>query len=94
MTEEKYLITTKQIDVLRCINDFVVKNGYCPSYRDMCAGTGIKSTSTVKYIVDFLAEAGYIKRPAGRAFRSVAITDSGIYCLQENFGWETTQATI
>lgn len=56
------------------VYDFLVKkmkNGIPPTVREICNGTGIKSTSTVHAILGVLEEQGYILRDAkySRAIR-------------------------
>lgn len=54
-------LTEKQRDVY----NFLVKqmaDGFPPSVREICAATGIKSTSTVHAILSALEEEGYIVR--------------------------------
>ena len=67
---EKAPLTPKQ----EAVYNFLVKkmqNGIPPSVREICAATGIKSTSTVHAILGVLEEQGYILRDAkySRAIR-------------------------
>lgn len=67
---EKAPLTPKQ----EAVYNFLVKkmqNGIPPSVREICAATGIKSTSTVHAILGALEEQGYILRDAkySRAIR-------------------------
>ncbi len=67
---EKAPLTAKQ----EAVYNFLVKkmqNGIPPSVREICAATGIKSTSTVHAILGVLEEQGYILRDAkySRAIR-------------------------
>ena len=50
----------------------MLSKGVPPSVREICAGTGIKSTSTVHAILGALEENGYIERDA-RNSRSIRI---------------------
>ena len=64
-------LTEKQLKVY----NFLVKamgKGIPPSVREICAETGIKSTSTVHGILNYLEETGYIERQAGNS-RSIRI---------------------
>ncbi len=57
----KPTLTEKQSEVY----NFLVKemsNGFPPTVREICAATGIKSTSTVHGILSVLEEGGYIVR--------------------------------
>lgn len=67
---EKAPLTAKQ----EAVYNFLVKkmqNGIPPTVREICAATGIKSTSTVHAILNVLEEQGYILRDAkySRAIR-------------------------
>ncbi|MDO4608348.1 MAG: transcriptional repressor LexA [Clostridia bacterium] len=60
---EKAALTPKQ----EAVYNFLVKkmqNGIPPTVREICAATGIKSTSTVHTILNVLEEYGYITRDA------------------------------
>ena len=37
--------------ILDVIRDYTEKNGYAPSYREICARTDITSTSMVKHVI-------------------------------------------
>lgn len=67
---DKSPLTPKQ----EAVYNFLVKkmqNGIPPTVREICAATGIKSTSTVHAILNTLEEQGYILRDAkySRAIR-------------------------
>ncbi len=67
---EKAALTPKQ----EAVYNFLVKkmqNGIPPTVREICAATGIKSTSTVHTILNDLEQLGYITRDAkySRAIR-------------------------
>jgi repressor LexA len=48
--------------VLEAIQKFIVAKGYPPTIRDIGKEAGIESTSHVSYLLDRLAEDGYIIR--------------------------------
>lgn len=58
-------------DKERAILEFVISatrlNGYPPSVRDICAETGIKSTSTVFSYIKRLEEKGYLEKEYGKS---------------------------
>ncbi len=64
-------LTEKQLKVYNLLVKMLSK-GVPPSVREICAGTGIKSTSTVHAILGALEENGYIERDA-RNSRSIRI---------------------
>ena len=55
-------ITEKQRKVLEYIKNEIRTNGYPPSVREICAGIGVSSTSTVQGYLDRLEKFGYIRR--------------------------------
>ena len=56
------MITKKQKEVLRVINNFIVNNKYSPSVRDLALALNLSSTSTVQSHLDRLQEKGYITK--------------------------------
>ena len=49
------------------IKDNIIKKGYAPSIRDICAALNIKSTSTVHVTLDKLEKKGYIRKENGKS---------------------------
>lgn len=64
----------RRADVLACIRDFIGKNRYPPSVRDIQQALGISSTSVVDYHLERLEETGHIMRTSHKA-RSIRVTD-------------------
>ena len=56
------MITKKQKQVLKAINDFIVNNNYSPSVRELSSALNLKSTSTIQGHLDRLQANGYIER--------------------------------
>lgn len=56
--------------VFRFIKQFITENGFSPTIREICKGTGIKSASTVFGYLQKLECEGYIKY---QAFKSRTI---------------------
>jgi SOS-response transcriptional repressor LexA len=56
------MITKKQKQVLKAINDFIVNNNYSPSVRELASVLNLKSTSTIQGYLDRLQANGYIER--------------------------------
>ena len=52
--------TTKRQEILDFLTDFVRKNGYAPSVREICEGVGLQSTATVHYHLNALRDSGVI----------------------------------
>lgn len=77
--KEKREFTRSTIDstlskIYEYINTFIAETGYPPSVRDICQGTGIKSTSTVHSHIKRLQESGKLDYAAGRR-RAISIND-------------------
>ena len=56
------MITEKQEQVLRAISNFIIKNKYSPTVRELALMLNLKSTSTVQGYLDRLQTKGYIAR--------------------------------
>jgi len=69
-------ISKKQRRILEFVDEFVGDNGYPPSMREICAATGISSTSVVSYNLDRLEEGGYIIRDR-EVSRGLRLADAG-----------------
>lgn len=67
-------LTKKQSETLQCIREFLAKNNYAPSYRDIMRLMGIKSPATAYTHVQALKEKGYISISDGK-MRSVELTE-------------------
>lgn len=58
--------------VLEFLTAYLGEQGYAPSYREICEGVGIKSTSYVTPLLKSLEDDGYIRqRP--RVPRAIAL---------------------
>ena len=53
-------LTKHQEKILNIIKDFINKNGYSPTVREIGKISDLKSTSTVKTYLDILYIKGYI----------------------------------
>lgn len=62
-------------EVLDAIRAFWSEHGYSPSYRDLCALTGVTSTAAIHATVRRLSAAGKIRHTAGRACSIVVAHD-------------------
>ena len=54
-------MTENEMKVLEAIVEYIKKYQYPPTVRNLCALTGIASTSTVHKKIKSLAEKGYIE---------------------------------
>lgn len=67
-------LTKKQTAVYDFIKEFIEENGYAPSYRDIMAGLGLSSVSSVAEHVDNLVNLGALRKSSGEA-RSLEVVD-------------------
>ncbi|HYX52520.1 MAG TPA: transcriptional repressor LexA [Candidatus Limnocylindrales bacterium] len=65
-------ITKRQREVYDYIHDFVVKNGYSPSFEEIGHGLGLSSLATVHKHVTNLEKKGLLKRDYNRS-RSIDV---------------------
>lgn len=59
-------VTNKQLHVFNELCNFINKEGYVPSYRQLMKILGISSTSTIKAYLDSLKQKGYITWEPGQ----------------------------
>lgn len=69
-------ISSRQLTILEFLAEFIADNGYAPTVRETCTGTGLSSPSSVKYHFDALEKKGYIERDPRRP-RTLMITAVG-----------------
>lgn len=55
-------INSKDIKVYHAIKDYMLKNGYCPSVRELCEITGLKSSCSINRHLERLEEYGLLIR--------------------------------
>lgn len=72
MTERQ---TKKQRELLLFVDRFIKEHGYGPSYREVMAGMGYKSVSTVAVHIDGLIAKGYVRKRDNSA-RSLEVVTS------------------
>ncbi len=59
-------LTPKQREVLKFIQDYILKNGVAPTYREILSFLGASSIGTVQRYIQTLEEKGYIERDPGK----------------------------
>lgn len=59
-------ITKIRYDVYKAIKEYIEKNGYSPSIREICQITGKKSPATIKFCLDRLRKDGIISYVTGK----------------------------
>lgn len=74
-----YPFTRSNVDdtvnsIYQFIVDYIRENGYPPAVRDICAGIGIRSTSTIHSHLKRLQQAGRIEYSAGKR-RAITIPE-------------------
>lgn len=55
-------LSERQQQILECIGSFLDTHGYPPTVREIGAAVGLKSSSSVHFQLNQLAEAGYINK--------------------------------
>lgn len=68
-------VSKKQLEILDFIKSEVLKKGYPPSVREICAALGLRSTSTVHGHLIRLEKYGYIRRDPTKP-RAIEILDN------------------
>jgi repressor LexA len=71
-------LSPKQKTVLEYLKRFIRENGYPPSVREICAGVGVMSTSTVQSHLNALENKGFIRRVSSKN-RSIEILEPNFY---------------
>lgn len=75
-------ITKKQEEVLTYIKKYIVKYGYPPSVREICAGLGLSSPATVHTHLTQLEIKGAIKKTASK-FRTIEVIGDNEYAPRD-----------
>ncbi|MEM6997334.1 MAG: hypothetical protein AAF413_00315 [Patescibacteria group bacterium] len=78
--------TKKQKAMLEYIEQFIVENGYSPSYREIMVGLDYNSVATVaKHIENLVARGHLIKRP--NSARSIEPSNMDLAGAQDHRQW-------
>ncbi len=56
----------RQREILEFLREFIERNGYSPTVREICAAVGLKSTSSVHHHLNELRQQGYIDMAVGK----------------------------
>jgi repressor LexA len=75
-------MTTRAL-LLAFIDGYITQNSWAPSIREMCAGIGVASTSSVAYQLGVLEALGHIERQ-GDTPRALRITKQGAEVLKRH----------
>ena len=65
-------LSKRQQAILNYMDEYMEKNGYPPTIREIGTATGINSTSVVNYNLNKLVEAGYLER-SGQVARGIRL---------------------
>lgn len=68
-------VTKKQKAILDFIEDYTDENGVSPSYREIAAGVGLKSVSSVAEHIDNLVALGALKKAGDGSARTLQVVD-------------------
>ncbi len=73
-----FKLSAKQSEILEFIKDEILKKGYPPTVRDICAAVNLKSTSSVHSHLETLEKNGFIRRDPTKP-RAIEILDEDFY---------------
>ena len=59
--ESMDVLTKRQADILQAIKEFMAKNGYPPTVREIGSQVGLSSPATIQFHLTQLEQKGYIK---------------------------------
>ncbi len=60
--------------ILSYVNQFIQKNGYAPSVREIGQAVGLRSTASVSYHLSALQEKGLLRSPGGKGSKRSIVT--------------------
>lgn len=69
--------TKKQRELLTFIDEFIIRHGYSPSYREIMAGCNYNSVATVALHVNNLIKRGHLAKKDNSARTLEVIKDAG-----------------
>jgi repressor LexA len=69
--------TKRQLEVLRALDEYSVRNGMAPSVRELAAELGLASTNGANDHLRALERKGLAERRRRNTARSLAVTDLG-----------------
>jgi SOS-response transcriptional repressor LexA len=72
--EARNIDEDRAVKIYKAIKNYIEKNGFSPSVRELCKLTGINSISTITSYLNKLEEGGYIKRKP-KIVRNITLTD-------------------
>lgn len=73
--DEPEHLPQRRRQILAFIRGFITEHSYSPTVRDITAGVGLESPSTVQYHLGELERAGYIQRAGYGRARALRLVD-------------------
>lgn len=67
------MTANKKFQILNCIEDYIRKNGYSPTIRELCELLGYRSTSSVHAYIRQLSDDGFLTYESSKP-RTLTIT--------------------
>lgn len=86
-------ITVRQRKTLDFIKEFITKNGYSPTVREIGVGIFSEAHSTVCALLDHLEDKGYIERSIGKS-RSIRIIEQNKVIIRPEVQWFAEQMEL
>ena len=72
------MVTEKSKQVFEWIRKYMLENGFCPSYKEICEGVGLKTKSTLFRYMKELEDLGLLVRKGGKYSGSPAYRLAGM----------------
>lgn len=72
-------LSPREEEILNLLRQGIVKNGYPPTVREICAQTGLRSTATVHAYLEKLEKKGYIKKAEDKPRAITLINNDAVY---------------
>ena len=73
----RYALTPRALDAFHWIADYLEREGWSPSLREIAAGIGIASAGHAQEYVDALERHGLIERKPGSSRQQMRLTERG-----------------
>ncbi len=75
-------LSYRELKILTYMKNEILRKGYPPTVREMCASLGIKSTSTAHKDLENLEKKGLIRKDPSKP-RAIEVLDSSLYSTNE-----------
>jgi repressor LexA len=64
--------------IYQCLQGYIARHGYAPTYREIATACGIASIASVKYWLDRLAEQGRVRFERGGTRTIVLLEEAAV----------------